>query len=316
MEMISSRNNSCMNYPVKMIIIMIVYVGMTLMACSDKPSNTIKDNSIGPAKPAAKIIEKYPGHSPRGFIGNRGIRPGHYVQLDVLATTRNFINIWLPEMCGFKGSKNPFFLLSPGEINQLKLENTPTGGFSLSGKSDTELEFTGTAEEFQYGLYLTVKYHNVSDRVLEEVSSSVCVQLTAAPDFRDPNLIKTFWYNNGLWDNNFTKRSVVQEGIERCKFYRSKDIKKTSLPLIVVESQNGKHAIGLIFRNALRVGGNSQMSTGCIHSDGDSFDLKPGEFAVSEGILIIHPEGKEAVLKIAQEFIDGFEKNTNSAETL
>ena len=302
MESQSGKCNSGMKSPMKMIKIVIVFVGMTTMACSDKPSSVSNDNYTTSALPASGILEKYPGHSPSGFIGDRRIRPGHYIQMDVLATTRNFINIWLPELCSYKGLEKPFFLLSPGEVNQLKLENTSTGGISLSGKAGEELEFTGTAEEFQYGLYLTVRYDNVSDRILEDVSSSVCIQLTAAPDFRDPDRKNTFWYNNGKWDNTFIEDSVVQEGIERCKFYNSELNEGTSLPLIVVDSQTGKHAIGLIFRDALDVGGNSQMSTGCMHSDGGSFDIRPGESAAREGILIIHPEGKEAVLKIAQEF--------------
>ena len=90
----------------KMIIIVIVFVGMTTMACSDKPSSVSNDNSTTSAPPALGIVEKYPGHSPSGFIGDRRLRPGHYIQMDVLATTRNFINIWLPELCSYKGLEN------------------------------------------------------------------------------------------------------------------------------------------------------------------------------------------------------------------
>ena len=34
---------------------------------------------------------------PEGFPGDYRIRPAHYVQLDVGATTRNLVHIWLPE---------------------------------------------------------------------------------------------------------------------------------------------------------------------------------------------------------------------------
>ena len=44
------------------------------------------------------------------------------------------------------------------------------------------------------------------------------------------------------------------------------------------------------------------MSTGCLHSDGGSHDIDPGGTAVREGLLIIHPEGKEGVLEIAKAF--------------
>lgn len=127
--------------------------------------------------------------------------------------------------------------------------------------------------------------------------------LTAA--FRDPDLQYTYWYNDGIWDNTFQLSSVEHEGTERCSFFRSYLNEGTSLPLIIVESNSGKHALGLIFRDASNVGGNSHMSTGCIHSDGSAYDIEPGETAVREGLLIIHPEGKEAVLKIAKEFYFG-----------
>ncbi len=281
--------------------IIILFVGVITMACSDKPSKVIEKNTITQKSPVPKIINKYSGHLPNGFEGNRRLRPGNYVQLDILATTRNFINIWLPEYCSYKGLKKPFFLLSEG-VNILRLDTTSTGGISLSSKAGNGLEFTGTAEEFQYGLYLTVKYHNISDKVLKDVTSSVCIQLTAAPDFRDPGVTRTYWYNDGKWDNNFKKNTVTQKGIVRCDFFRYDLNQGKSLPLIVVESPNSNYAIGLIFRNASKMGGNSHGSTTCIHSDGDTYDIEPGGFAAKEGLLIVHPEGKEAVLKIAREF--------------
>ena len=91
METLFGKCNSGMKSPMKMIKIVIVFVGMTTMACSDKPSSVSNDNSTTSAPPASGIVEKYPGHSPSGFIGDRRIRPGHYIQMDVLAATRNFI---------------------------------------------------------------------------------------------------------------------------------------------------------------------------------------------------------------------------------
>ena len=279
-------------------------IGLTIAACSDKTSSITKNDSDALKNPVSEIMQKYPGHLPDGFEGNRRIRPGNYIQLDILATTRNFINIWLPEYCTYKGLKKPFFLLSEG-ANLLKVDTTSTGGISLSTKVGDGLKMTGTAEEFQYGLYLTLKYHNISNKFLEDITSNVCVQLTAAPDFRDPELTRTYWYNNGKWDSTFRKNKVVQEGIVRCEFFRSGLNDGKSLPLVVVDSPNSDYTIGLIFKKATMVEGNYHGSTSCIHSDGGSYDIEPGGTALKEGLLIIHPEGKEAVLKIATEFYHG-----------
>ncbi|MEN8230278.1 MAG: hypothetical protein ABFS38_19105 [Bacteroidota bacterium] len=294
---------------------LIVFFGVAMLSCTNQPTDTTGNNSSDSrdtddsasvsAQPASAFLKKYQGHAPAGFMGDRRIRPGNYIQMDVLVTTRNFINIWIPESCTYNGQEEPFFLLSPDQLNDLKIEETPTGGISLSGKAGPELELTGTAEEFQYGLYLTVTYHNVSDRMLQDVSSAVCIQLTAAPDFRDPDRERTFWYHNNAWDNTFEYYSVEQEGIERTDFYNAAVEDESDMPLLIIESQNDDHVIGLIFRDATGVGGNSQMSTGCMHSDGGLVDIGPGESAAREGILIIHPEGKDALLKIAKEFYDG-----------
>lgn len=140
--------------------------------------------------------------------------------------------------------------------------------------------------------------------LVEMVNSSVCVQLTAAPDFRDPELENTYWYHRGAWDTTFEHSALVQEGIERIRFFRAVANQEQDLPLIVVESSTGDHALGLVFRDATGVGGNHQMSTACLHSDGDSYDIEPGRNATREGLLIIHPEGKEGVLKIAKAFFN------------
>lgn len=287
--------------------VLIAFAASAMTACtthsaSDKSNSEMSTSTVTTSKAASTFLNKYPGHAPAGFIGNRRIRPGNYIQMDVLATTRNFIDIWIPESCTYKSLEDPYFLLAPDQLHDLTVEETPTGGISLTGKAGKDLELTGTAEEFQYGLFLTVTYHNVSDKVLEDVASPVCIQLTAAPDFRDPNRERTFWYHNNTWDNTFDCYSVEQEGIARTDFYNAHVESESDLPLLIVESPNSDHVIGLIFRDATGVGGNSQMSTGCMHSDGGQVDIKPGESASREGILIIHPEGKEALLKIAKAF--------------
>ncbi|MEN8203015.1 MAG: hypothetical protein ABFS28_10495 [Bacteroidota bacterium] len=286
-------------------IFIVTLIAVSLWACTDRSSREPTAKPATPSEAASVFLDKHQGHAPDGVIGDRRIRPGYYLQMDVLATTRNFIQIWLPEICTYKGQKKPFFLLSSEDLYQMNLDTTATGGISISGKAGEQLMITGTAEEFEYGLYLTVNQQNISDMVLEEVSSSVCIQLTAAPDFRDPERENTYWYNEGTgtWDQSFITESLIQEGIERTRFYRTVMEPEQGLPLVVVESSTGSHALGLIFKNATGVGGNSQMSTGCIHSDGDSYTIAPGKSASREGLLIIHPEGKEAVLEMAREFL-------------
>lgn len=287
--------------------LMIVVVGMAMMACSDKPSGVINDDPVFQEQAGAEILEEYPGHLPVGLNDCRRLRSPHYIQMDVMATTLNYINIWLPEIITYtyKGlDKRRYFVITSSEVTRLKLDTTSTGGISLSGRAGEELEFTGTAEEFQYGLYFTIKYHNVSDTILENVASSICVQLTAAPDFNFPDLKNTFWYNKGKWDNTFITNPDKQEDIFGSQFYSSHLNNGTSMPLIIVDSQTSKHAIGLLFKGVNKIGGNAHRALRCIHSDGGpGIDaLGPGETAVKEGVLIIHPEGKDAVLKIAQEF--------------
>jgi hypothetical protein len=75
------------------------------------------------------------------------------------------------------------------------------------------------------------------------------------------------------------------------------------LPLIVVESSTGPHALGVVFRRAHTVGVNCQGAFGCLHSFPPAADLEPGATWCAEGRLYIHPAGRDALLELARQFL-------------
>jgi len=230
-----------------------------------------------------------------GFPGDRRIRPANYVQLDIKATTRNFINIWLPEGLRDADGKGNLFL--PGQVRSFHWDTTPTDGVQVSGEVDGVMRFTGTVDEFQFGAAIALTIENVSGKPLRGIHAGVCVQLAAAPDFADFGRQRTFWRRDGRWEG-FPDTEEKEGGL--CVFYKPSHV--PDLPLIAVESSTGPHALGLIGESATTVGGNCHRSIGCIHSHPAAVDLAPGASSTRQMRLFLHPDGKDAVLQLAEAF--------------
>jgi len=243
------------------------------------------------------VTDPRPDTLPEGFPGDYRIRPAHYVQLDVGAATRNLINIWLPETVRCDG-RSVLFL--PQDVRTLTYVRTPGHGVRVSGEEPGMVGWSGTVEDCPFGVAIELEIANLSGRPLAGVGASPCFQLAAAPDFRDFALERTLYRSSGRWAK---LPSSTAAPLARTRF--SQPDEPQDLPLIVVDSSTGPHALGLIFRSGQGIGVNCQASFGCLHSSPPSADLGPGQTWRAAGRLFIHPQGKDALLGLAEEFAAG-----------
>lgn len=230
-----------------------------------------------------------------GFAGDRKIRPANTFQLDISAPNRNFINIWLPECVSCDTGMLSFM---PWGEDRIVWKNDGDNRTCSRSDISSQLRIESVAEEVDFGVKLEMRLSNTSEAVLRDVTVHSCIQLAAAPDFRDPGLERTFWRSNGQWAR-FKVTSEVQDG--RCIFYGHEG--HPDIPLIVVESAVSSFAAGLVFRGATELGGNCQQYICCIHSLMPAFDIECGNSIVIEGRLFIHPGGKDAVVDLAEAFL-------------
>ena len=229
-----------------------------------------------------------------GFVGDRRVRPANFFQLDIGAPNRNFIHIWLPEAVSCAGEKRWFTPRGETAGRWTSTEHGTRFECDLPGP----LRMTSSVEEIAHGVELRIDLVNDTGRALDDVKAQSCVQLAAAPDFRDVELQRTLWHGGGQW-RPFHVTSRPQEG--RCVFYGHDG--EADLPLIVVESATGPFAAGLIFRGADSVSGNCGPSIACIHSTAPGRRLEAERTLTQDGRLFIHPEGKDAVLALAEAFM-------------
>ena len=143
------------------------------------------------------MADELPGRLADGFPGDRRIRPAQFVQLDITVTTRNVINIWLPE--GIHEAKGRCRYFVPGEVRTLRWERTERDGVCCTGDVDGVVRFTGTVDEFEFGAALSLTIENTTDQRLDGVSADPCVQLATAPDFVDLERRRTWWRKGGEW---------------------------------------------------------------------------------------------------------------------
>lgn len=233
-------------------------------------------------------------HLPDGFAGDRRVRPAHFFQLDVGIPQRNFIHIWLPE--GVSCGGESLFFVPRGE-EAATWEIGPDGEVRCRREVGQGLRMESVVAECELGAYLTIRLANSSEQALHGVSAHTCVQFPAAPDLRDLDLERTYWRCQEEW-RRFEITGRPQGG--RCLFFSHAE--PADLPLIVVASGTGPYAAGLIFQGATSVNGNCQGSIGCIHSTVPAADIPPGATLELRGFLILHPDGRDAVLEAAQDF--------------
>jgi hypothetical protein len=229
-----------------------------------------------------------------GFPGDRRIRAGNYFQLDVSLLERNFINVWLPE--GIESGEELLYFAPRGE-DALTWKHIENGGLVQSGQVASRLHVESTMTHVDYGVALTIKIKNISDKPIHDIHVNPCVQLCAAPDLRDFRLERTFCRR----DNQWVRLEVVRT-TQAGSFYGSKD--RIDMPLILVDSATSDYALGFLFKGAESVGGNSARFISCVHSNPPPTNLEPGETVLHEGRLFIHPQGKEHVLSLAAKFLE------------
>lgn len=227
---------------------------------------------------------------------NFNLRPANFFQVLFDLVSRNSISIWLPEtiVVDNKG----IFHAARGE-SCVEFRKFVDHTDCYKNIQDT-LELNSSIRTTDFGFELKITLTNLTKNILRNVECYSCIQLAASPDFRYDIEENIYWYSTNGWDK-FTVTRLANDGL--MAFIGHKGVPK--IPLIVVESTTSTYAIGLIFKGAQKVSGNIMEYINCIHSNNNPpEDIKPKGELIRQGRLFIHRNGKDAILRLAQEFIE------------
>lgn len=236
--------------------------------------------------PKAKNVPFKPG-----FPEDYPIRPSNTLQLDWYASTRNMIDIWLPEGvgCAERGS----LLMILHEEADFRFERQAKGSWRHEFEKPGLLRLVAVTRPIEDGIEMELAITNLSAEGWTDVSAGVCVQFHAAPDFLDPERRRTFY----LVDGRLRPLSgpTFSDPYEINRFFRtSKDPADPAYPaadvgFIAVEAADGKHTAALWWEGSKVVGGNAHPATACIHADPQFGDIKAGATATCKGRLYLMP---------------------------
>ncbi|MFM1551464.1 MAG: hypothetical protein ACKJSG_18825 [Lentisphaeria bacterium] len=224
-----------------------------------------------------------------GFPGDLAVRPAHALQLDMWVTERNFIDIWLPEGVLSDDNETEWFLLR--EFTDLRWQYDADGGWRSCFEKPGHCSVLATATSRDDGVDLRLQVTNLSDRVWPRTRAPVCVQLAAAPDFRDPALERTCFVAGG------SPKAFRADQVERvypggCHFYGNMAGPRPTgdVSEIRVASRCGRWHLAHGFETADGVGGNCHESICCIHADPLLGELQPGQCGEATGWIRLRRE--------------------------
>lgn len=220
---------------------------------------------------------------PRGFPQDRPIRPGNSLDLDWFVTQRNLIRIWAPEGITANGKLQWFLLREPPPITWAPLG---TEGWESRFEIPGRCGVVTRARPRDDGIDLELDATNLGTMPWTGTRLTVCVQLAAAPDFRDPGLERTYHPTPQGWQK--FARDEVRDSVPpgRCTFYGTAPAPGTGEAgpaEIRVGSVCGKWHLAHWFCEARGVIGNCQPGFCCVHANPELGTVAPGATATARG---------------------------------
>jgi hypothetical protein len=269
---------------------------MLLLSC--KEQKTEKQTPIIKLE-EPKLALQRPDSIPfrRGHPLDLRIRPSNYIQLDWKATIRNKINIWLPEVVLY-GEDNKFLLMILREEVDYKFSLTKEGGTRHTFEKPGYLTLHALAQPIKDGIKMELTIKNLSSELLKNVRCNVCTKFGEAPDFRNPDLDRTFYVSKGqitYMNRDFTGHldefaMTVRDGYPKFGPQKLPALyDKADYGFIGVQSSDKKHTLATWWQDSESVWGNLHPSTMCIHADPVYGDLKPGETKTRKGKMYLMP---------------------------
>ncbi|NQU11225.1 hypothetical protein HQ590_10570 [bacterium] len=223
---------------------------------------------------------------PRGFPDDLPVRPAHMFELDWFVTQRNQIHIWAPEGVTVNGRLLWFLLREPPAMQW-----TAVGTEGWESRFEVRDRCRVAARELPRddGIDLELEATNLGPETWQETQLTVCVQLAAAPDFRDPELERTYYHTAPGW-RKFDPRRVHRSAPGRCHFYgtdHEPPETRGGRPEIRVASVGGQWHLAHWFREAAGVFGNCQPGFCCVHANPVVGTVPPGATGAARGWLRI-----------------------------
>ena len=206
-----------------------------------------------------------------GYAEDLPVRPGNLLQLDWEASTRNMINIWLPEAlsCAEQG----LLLMILREEVDFRFEQTPEGHWRHSfAKPGLNLE--ATLRPIAEGVEMELSITNAGPRDWVKVRAGICVQFHAAPDFLDPELERTFYLAGGKLRTPGAPMSAWAPA---------------DTGFVGIHSRDARHTVALWWEDAKGVGGNQHPATACLHADPAFGNIPAGSTITRKGCIYLMP---------------------------
>ena len=227
----------------------------------------------------------------RGFPDDFPIRPANLVQLDWMASTRNMINMWLPETIACENHGMLLGILR--EEASYHFSQASDGSWTTSFEKLGVLTLEARITPVEEGVQLSLEIGNASRDVWEKVRACVCVQFHAAPDFYDPERKRTFYLSGG-------QLRTLEGPYRDPGFYgpgQHPGYPQADASFIGINSEDGRHVVALWWQEGQQVFGNAHRATLCVHTDPAFQDIAPGESAIREGRLYLMQGTQEDALR-------------------
>ena len=209
-------------------------------------------------------------------------------KLDLWVTERNFIDIWLPEGVLSNDDQTVWFLLR--EATDLRWQYDGAGTWQSSFEKAGQCAVEATVTTRDDGVALQLQVTNLTGYVWPRAQAPVCVQLAAAPDFRDPALERTRFLAADNWQV-FRADQVRRTYPDRCHFFGAMGVPEAAGGNeIRVASRCGGWHLAHYFETASGVGGNCHESICCIHANPLLGELHPGQSGVATGWIRLRRE--------------------------
>ena len=222
-------------------------------------------------------------------------------------TERNFLRLWFPEIISSDKRDLPTqidrIVACTGRERTVLLEKHSPVGVGTRPEVSAE----GQISENEYGYELELTVRNLTDKPLPLVTPAVCMQLSAAVDFVDTSMQRTYVRVSGTpvllcetrreWHDPRTQKYYLETATvappdNATLTYDGTNhwgVSATRIdsPLIVAHSRLGDWNVGIRFDDAQTVSNNAKPFMACLHSTPTAAVMPPASMARFHGQIVI-----------------------------
>jgi len=245
-----------------------------------------------------------------------GYRPGFGMTFTASCDsgTLNLVRVELPEVAGSTNRALHYYVPTLG-APPIHWQPGGPGVWRFRSERPNDVAVEGLMELGDEIVNMTLSISNLGERVFEGVGAGVCVQLAAAPSFRDPERRRTVVFESGspvsLYDieqrDGFRGLKYLAKGAEPAPGFapgeappKGQEWARSSCfqpdeALVCVASPSGQWTLGLMCQDSRYVFTNPMGCLCCIHADPVFGEIRPGQSVTRRGwIVIVNAPPEEA----------------------